>query len=287
MGGGLVQQQDRLGGLIRQARHLGQYEVQDQGLLFARRAFGGGPVLLAVQGGEVRAVRAEQAAPGGGVAGPRAHQAFAQRLDDVGLVRARRRHFLGRTSQPQIGLWEGAVGADVDAGLEFLQRGGAGHGGARPALGQPGLQGVEPQGVGRARLVGQQAQPLAQGLFIGGDDGGVVRMGGENQPVEEPQPLGPRVREQPVLLGRGPDRAQVVQQPPRRGRLAVDAHDAPRRRSHGLNAGAQADLVAISAPKRRRHGPGPPDRLAGLAPPHLRRRRPAQPLARGQQADGF
>ncbi|MNI40030.1 hypothetical protein D3C73_942290 [compost metagenome] len=230
-------------------------------------------------------MRPEQAAPGRRVAGAGAHQAFAQRFDDVGLVRARRRHLLGRTGQSQVGLGEGAVGAGVDPGLKRLQRPGARHRRPGAALGQPRLQRVQPQGIGRTGFVGQQTQPLAQGLFIGRDDGGVVGMGGEDQAVEEPQPLRPRVREQPVLLGRGPDGAQIVQQPSRRRRLAVDAHDAPRRGAHGLDAGAQAYFVAVGCLQRRRHGPGPPDRLARLAPSHLGRRRPAQPLAGGQQAD--
>ncbi|MNV25381.1 hypothetical protein D3C71_1164770 [compost metagenome] len=105
----------------------------------------------------------------------------------------------------------------------------------------------------------------------------------EHQPVKEPQPRGPRIGKQPVLLGRGPDRAQMVQQPPRRGRLAVDADDAPcspRR----LHPGAQTHLFALFI-QRDHDGPGPPHGLARLAPPHLLRRRPAQALTGRQQTD--
>ena len=65
---GLVQQQDgrrrpkRLRAL--QPRRLGQDQVQRQGLLLARRPLGGGPVLLAVQGGQIAAMRSVQRSPG-------------------------------------------------------------------------------------------------------------------------------------------------------------------------------------------------------------------------------
>ena len=111
----------------------------------------------------------------------------------------------------------------------------------------------------------------------------MVGVSRKHQPVKEPQPRRPRVGKQPVLFGRGPDRAQMVQQPPRRGRFAVDADDAPcspRR----LHPGAQTHLFALFI-QRDHDGPGPPQGLARLAPPHFLRRRPAQALAGRQQAD--
>ena len=102
---------------------------------------------------------------------------------------------------------------------------------------------------------------------------GVAGFGREDQPVKKPQPSRPRVRKQTVLLGRGPDRAQVIQQPSRRGRLAVDADDAPRR-ARRLHPGAQTHLLAVFI-QRDHDSPGPAHGLARLAPPHLLRRRPA------------
>ncbi|MNR05961.1 hypothetical protein D3C85_1220140 [compost metagenome] len=220
-------------------------------------------------------MRPEQRASSGGVASPRPHEALAQHAEDVRLVRARRRHLLGWAGQAQVGLGEGSVVARVDARLQGRQRPRPRRRRPRPGLGQPGLQRVEPQGVGRPalRAVGQQLQPLAQSLFIGRDRGRMVGVGGEDQPVEETQPRRPRVGKQSVLLGRGPDRAQVIQQPSRRRRLAVDADDAPRR-ARRLHAGAQADLFTVFI-QRHHDGPGPAHSLARLASPHLLRRRSA------------
>ena len=57
VGRGFIQQQDRLGLPLGKPRHLSQDEVQHQRLLLARRALGGGPVLLAVYRRQVGTVR--------------------------------------------------------------------------------------------------------------------------------------------------------------------------------------------------------------------------------------
>ncbi len=282
MRGGLIQQQDRGRGLVRQAGDLGQDQVQDQGLLLAGGAFGGGAALLAVDGGQVGAVRAEQGAAGGAVAGAGAGEAGAQGGDDLGLLRPLFGHPFGLSGQAQIGLGEGSVVARVDGGLKRVQRRDAGEGGAGAGLGQADLQRVQPDGVGLPALLGvvQEAQAFAQRLFIDRDAGGVVGIGGEDQAVEELQPLGAGVREQPVLLGRGPDGSQVVQQPTGLGGLAVDADDAANGSKTG-HAGAQPRLVI----QFDADGPRAAGRLARLAPAHLDGRRAPQPLAGRQQAD--
>src|SRR5690606_17451185 len=99
VGGGLVQQQDRRGGLIGQPGDLGEDQVQNQRLLLARRAFGGGPVLLAVQGGQVGAVRPEQRPPGGGVAGAAARHTLADGGGDGLGPRVGGGHGLGFSGQ--------------------------------------------------------------------------------------------------------------------------------------------------------------------------------------------
>ncbi|MNQ74852.1 hypothetical protein D3C85_896210 [compost metagenome] len=287
MGRGFVQQQDRLGLLPGQPPDLGQDQVQHQSLLLARRPLGGGPVLLAVQGGQVRTMRPEQRTPRRRITPPRPHKALAQHAHDVGFVRPRRRHRLGLAGQAQVGLGKGPVSARVDARLKRRQGPRPRRRRPRPGLGQPRLQRIQPQGVGGLafRPVGQQPQPLPQRLFIGRNRRRMVGVSRKHQPVKEPQPRRPRVGKQPVLFGRGPDRAQMVQQPPRRGRFAVDADDAPcspRR----LHPGAQTHLFALFI-QRDHDGPGPPQGLARLAPPHLLRRRPAQALTGRQQTDGL
>ena len=191
---------------------------------------------------------------------------------------------LGLTGQTQIGLGEGPSRAGVDGVLQRRQRRHPGPGHARACLGEPGLQRVQPQRVGFTplRRLQQQAQPLAQGLVIGRDRCRMVGHGGKHQPVKEAQPVGPRIGKQPVLLRRGPDGPEILEQPSGLGRLAIDAHDPPRR-ACPRHAGAQPRVVV----QLDRHRPGPARGLARFAPPHLGRRRPAQPLAGRQQAQRF
>jgi len=110
-------------------------------------------------------------------------------------------------------------------------------------------------------------------------------VGGEDQPVEEFQPRGAGVGEQPVLFGRGPDRAQVVEQPAGLGRLAVDADDAASRAGR-LDAGAEFRLV-LAVGQDGGDGPGAAGRLAGFATPHLGGGGAAQAAAGGEQAEGL
>jgi hypothetical protein len=173
------------------------------------------------------------------------------------------------------------MAAGVDLGLQRRQRAGArgGHQGA--GLAQPRLQGAEPGGVGGSFR--EQAHALARGLLVGLDVGGVQRLGGEDQPVEEAPPLRRAFQEQAVLRRRQPDLAQMLGQPPGRDGLAFEADHAAARPGL-LHARAQPCRHAGRL-HLRRDRPGAAHGLARKTAAHLAQARAAQAAPGDQEAD--